>query len=148
MVDAGASVSVERRIEWTDTDAAGHYHHHAVLRFAEAAEAVLHDRLGIMRETFGRTPRIHVQASYHATLWFGDLVRTTISVLAVGNSSLRYGFVLERGDEVAASGEMVVVLIDPATRRPARWPDKYRRLLLTSGPQGPQRLVDEGAGSG
>ena len=38
---AHAAVLVQRRVEWPDTDAAGHYHHSTVVRWVEAAEAVL-----------------------------------------------------------------------------------------------------------
>lgn len=44
---APASVVVRREVEWRDTDAAGHYHHSAVIHWVEAAEAALQQRLGI-----------------------------------------------------------------------------------------------------
>jgi len=40
-IPSPASVVVDRRVEWQDTDAAGHYHHSTVIRWVEAAEAVL-----------------------------------------------------------------------------------------------------------
>jgi hypothetical protein len=54
-----ASSTIPRRIEWIDTDARGIYHWVTVVRYVEAAEALLHDRLGIRQRTFGRTPRVH-----------------------------------------------------------------------------------------
>src|SRR5690606_35087854 len=44
---AGAGVTIGRTVEWQDTDAAGHYHHSAVIRWVEAAETALHERLGL-----------------------------------------------------------------------------------------------------
>lgn len=80
------SVVVERRVEWTDTDAAGHYHHSTVVRWVEAAEAVLLHRLGLSH-LFGSTPRVHFEADYRARLWFGDAVRTELKVTKVGSAS-------------------------------------------------------------
>ena len=36
---AATTATLERTIEWVDTDAAGHQHNSAVLRFVEACEA-------------------------------------------------------------------------------------------------------------
>ncbi|UUU38851.1 acyl-CoA thioesterase [Streptomyces sp. NBC_00162] len=85
------SVVVERRVEWPDTDAAGHYHHSTVVRWVEAAEAVLLRRLGLAH-LFGSTPRVHFEADYRARLWFGEAVRTELKVVKVGTSSLHYAF--------------------------------------------------------
>ncbi len=41
-----ASVVIERRVEWPDTDAAGHQPHSVVMRWVEEAEAALLERLG------------------------------------------------------------------------------------------------------
>ncbi len=42
-----ASVVIERRVEWPDTDAAGHQHHSVVMRWVEEAEAALLEPLGL-----------------------------------------------------------------------------------------------------
>ena len=56
-------VEIERRVEWVDTDAAGHQHYTAILRWAEAAEAELLRSLGI-DWLFGRTPRVRHEVDY------------------------------------------------------------------------------------
>ena len=43
-----ASIVMERRIEWPDTDASGFYHNSAVVRLLETAETLLLDRLGFV----------------------------------------------------------------------------------------------------
>jgi len=48
------SVVVHRRVEWHDTDAAGHHHHGAVLRWVESAETVLLERRSAT-ELYGRS---------------------------------------------------------------------------------------------
>jgi acyl-CoA thioesterase FadM len=136
-----ASVTVQRRIEWADTDAAGHYHNLTVFRLLEHAEAVLHDRIGIVFDTFGRTPRVRVSAEFSRSLHFHDVAETTIRVARLGHTSITYEFEVGTGGEPAAVGEVVAVLLDKAEGRPTPWPDEWRRLLLEGGPQRPERVV-------
>ncbi len=132
-----ASVAIERRVEWSDTDAAGHYHFSAVQRWAEAAEAALLRRLGLA-ELFGRIPRVHFEADYRERLWFGDVVRTELRVVRVGGSSLHYAFEVHGPQGLAASGRMSVVHAAPHTEGAEPWPAQVRRALTEAGPQQPE----------
>jgi 2-aminobenzoate-CoA ligase len=134
-----ASVAIERRVEWSDTDAAGHYHFSAVQRWAEAAEAALLRRLGLS-ELFGRIPRVHFEADYRERLWFGDLVRTELRVVRVGGSSLHYAFEVHGPQGLAAAGRMSVVHAEPQAKGAAPWPADVRRALAEAGPQQPELL--------
>jgi acyl-CoA thioester hydrolase len=125
-------VSLRRRIEWIDTDAAGIYHWTTAFRLAEAAEAELHTRLGIAGITFGRTPRVAVEAQFQRPLRFNDEVDVELSVEHLGRTSIRYGIVVTGPEGVAAEATLTACLIDRDTRRPAPWPDEARRLLLTN----------------
>lgn len=136
-----ASVVVERRIEWIDTDAAGHYHWSTAFRLAEAAESVLHERLGFRDETFGRTPRVNVRAEFRRILRFGELVEVEFGVAAVGRTSVTYAFRVSAAGELAASGEIVSVLLDRAAGRPQPWPAEWRAALTLGGPQAAERLT-------
>ncbi|MFI1760794.1 acyl-CoA thioesterase [Streptomyces sp. NPDC020800] len=134
------SIVIERRVEWPDTDAAGHYHHSTVVRWVEAAEAALLRRLGLVR-LFGSTPRVHFEADYRARLWFGDLVRIELGVTRVGTASLHYAFTVRgKGDEEAATGRMVIA--HSAARAPGAtpWPAEVRDLLTKAGVQAPEIL--------
>lgn len=125
-------VTIERIVEWPDTDAAGHYHHSTVVRWVEAAEAELHERLGLL-PLFGVVPRARYEVDYRARLWFRDRVTVTLWVAEVGRASVRYAFAVRRADEVAASGAMTAVHIDPAAGRPLPWPDYVRELIGATG---------------
>ena len=144
------SVEVERRVEWQDTDAAGHYHHATVVRWVEAAEAVLLRRLGL-DHLFGSIPRVHFEADYAERLWFGETVRTELRIIKVGTSSLHYAFTVrgkgreagERGeggasDCVAATGRMAVVHSAARATGATPWPDDIREVLSKAGPQTPE----------
>ncbi|WP_330301822.1 MULTISPECIES: acyl-CoA thioesterase [unclassified Streptomyces] len=135
------SVVIERRVEWPDTDAAGHYHHSTVVRWVEAAEAVLLSRLGLAH-LFGSTPRVHFEADYRARLWFGQLVRTELSVTKVGTASLHYAFTVRaEGGEVAATGRMSIAHSAARASGATPWPDDVREVLTKAGPQAPERLL-------
>jgi acyl-CoA thioester hydrolase len=121
-------VTIERLVEWPDTDAAGHYHHSAVVRWAEAAEAELFERLGVAH-LFGVVPRVHYEVDYTARLWFRDRVAVQLWVAEVGRASVRYEFAVRRDEVVAAAGAMTAVHIDPEAGRPSAWPDDVRAVL-------------------
>jgi acyl-CoA thioester hydrolase len=138
-----ARVKVQRRVEWAQTDAAGHHHWTAVLHWVEEAETVLHERLGIAHRTFGREPRVHLSLDFSGRLYFRDLVEIEIAVQQVGTTSVRYAFTVTRTGEEAAAGEMVAVHVDLATGRPEPWPDDVRDALAGGGEQVPE-LVGAG----
>jgi acyl-CoA thioester hydrolase len=127
-VQRNESVTVERMVEWPDTDAAGHYHHSSVIRWVEAAEAALHTELGL-DELFGTVPRVHYELDYLARLWFRDLVQITLEVESVGRTSLTYAFVVRRDGEVAARGRMVCVHADPKGEGATAWDGDVRARL-------------------
>ncbi|MFI1938763.1 acyl-CoA thioesterase [Streptomyces purpureus] len=133
-----AGIVIERRVEWPDTDAAGHYHHSTVVRWVEAAEAALLRRLGLAH-LFGSTPRVHFEADYRARLWFGDLVRVELRVTKVGATSLHYAFTVRtQGDETAATGRMSIAHSSSRASGSTPWPDDVRELFTKAGRQAPE----------
>ncbi|MGF1429015.1 acyl-CoA thioesterase [Kitasatospora sp. LaBMicrA B282] len=140
------SVLVERRVEWSDTDAAGHYHFSAVQRWVEAAEAVLLRRLGLMG-LFGSIPRVHFEADYLERLWFGEPVQTALRVERVGRSSLSYAFEVRGPNGLAATGRLTVVHAAVDAKGAVPWPAAVRATLTRGGPQAAERyLADDGLG--
>jgi YbgC/YbaW family acyl-CoA thioester hydrolase len=136
-----ASVVIQRRVEWSDTDASGAYHNSAAFDFMESAEVTLVDRLGIRQDVYGRHPRVRIEADFLAPLWFRDLVDVEIRVAKVGRTSVTYDAEIRRDGEVCVRGRLVAVLLDRIGGTPQPWPDEYRRLFETAGPQPPERLV-------
>ncbi len=136
-----ASIVVQRRIEWSDTDASGAYHNTAIPRFMEAAETALLDRLGFLDDVYGRLPRVHVEVDFLRPLWHRDLVDVALTVAAVGRTSITYEVEIRREGEACARGRAVAVLLDRAGGTPVPWPEPYRLLLASAGPQLPERLV-------
>jgi YbgC/YbaW family acyl-CoA thioester hydrolase len=136
-----ASVRIQRRIEWSDTDASGAYHNSAAFDFMESAEVTLVDRLGIREDVYGRHPRVRIEADFLAPLWFRDLVDVEIHVVRVGRTSVTYDAEIRRDGELCVRGRLVAVLLDRIGGTPQPWPDEYRRLFETAGRQVPERLV-------
>ena len=125
-------VTIKRRLEWIDTDAAGIWHHSTVIRWAEDAEAELHRTLGIVSRTFGATPRVNIDFDFGVPLRFDDEVDVTLTVAAMGETSLTYQVSVDRDGETLAAGKMVAVLIDPTSGAKKPWPDDMRQLLSPS----------------
>jgi acyl-CoA thioester hydrolase len=126
------NVTVTMRVEWADTDAAGHHHHASVARWVEAAEAALYRSIG-HPQLMTLVPRVAYQAEYLDRLFYQDSVDVTLSVSKVGRTSLTYVFEVRRTDDgtMAARGSYTVVHICELQGRGAPWPADLRRQLET-----------------
>lgn len=82
---------VERTVEWVDTDASGHQHNSAILRWVEAAEAELFRRLELP-DYFPSAPRVQQVINYKAKLWFGQRITASVKVERLGRTSLTLAF--------------------------------------------------------
>jgi YbgC/YbaW family acyl-CoA thioester hydrolase len=137
-----ASILVQRRVEWRDTDASGAYHNSVAFSFIETAETALFDRLGFLDDVYGRLPRAHLEADFLEPLWHRDLCDIRLTVTAVGRTSVTYDVTIESRGEACVRARSVAVLLDRIGGTPQPWPDEHRRLLQTAGPQAPELLVD------
>ena len=138
-----ASIVVQRRIEWWDTDASGNYHNTAAFRLLETAETLLLARLGVLGDVYHRLPRVRIEADFRAPLQFHDLVDVELAVDRVGRSSIVYRMQIRRDETVCVEIAATAVLLDRARGRPVAWPDPYRTRLLSSGPLEPELLRPE-----
>ena len=126
------TITIKRRVEWMDTDAAGIWHHSTVIRWAEDAEAELHRQLGIVQRTFGATPRVNIEFNYGVPLRFDDEVDVVISVVALGNTSITYQIDVDRDGVSIAKGKMVAVFTDMESGAKKVWPQDIRQVLSPS----------------
>ena len=127
--EAVFEATVERRIEWYDTDAAGHHHYSVIFRLADAAEAELL-RVNGLEWLFGSTPRVHQEVNYRNRLWFGDLTTTRMELVDLGRTSMRLSFeVTGPNGQVAAEGSIVTVYSPPDADGAAPWPDSVRQVF-------------------
>ena len=98
------------RVNWVDTDASGRIHYTAAFRWAEATEAALFRRLGVLGD-YGRYPRRNVQAEFTRMLAFDDEVEVELVVDRVGTTSITFSWVISSGDRVAGQGAHTVVFV-------------------------------------
>jgi YbgC/YbaW family acyl-CoA thioester hydrolase len=127
----GASISLRRRLDWSDTDAAGYWHHSTFWKFAEAGEAELARSTGLSDLMFGYTPRRSVSAEFHRPVFFDDELTITFTVEAVGRTSATYSITVTVDDGLAAEGKLIAVLVDDEGR-PRPWPAEAAALLAGS----------------
>jgi acyl-CoA thioester hydrolase len=124
-------------VEWVDTDASGHQHNSAILRWVEAAEAKLFRNLALP-EYFPSAPRVQQVINYQAKLWFGQRVTATVTISALGRTSLTMAFEV-RGftpgnpeDEcgtVAATGTVTTVHVPKGAASAAPWPEHFVQAI-------------------
>jgi YbgC/YbaW family acyl-CoA thioester hydrolase len=146
MENAGpASVRIQRRIDWSDTDASGAWHNTAAFRLLEAAETALMDRLGFLQDVYGRHPRVHIEADFRKPLFFRDVVDVRVRVASVGRTSVTYDAEIARADdeEVCAVAKLVAVYLDRIGGTPQPWPEEYRQAFASAGPLPAELLVTE-----
>lgn len=131
--------SVDRMVEWVDTDASGHQHNSAVMRWVESAEAELVRALDLP-EYFPSTPRVHQAISYRSKLWFGQRITATVDVRKLGRTSMTYAFEVHGHPHarseggIAAFGTVTVAYVPPGSASAQPWP---REILDALGPLQP-----------
>lgn len=130
-----ARITLRRLVEFPDIDISGHYHNSAVIRWIEAAEAVLHSRLGIADLTFGFNPRLQLEIQFRARLYFLDDIDVDLAVIHVGRSSVRYSFDIRRGDTVAVTGRFAAAYLLRGAEHTQPWPEQVRHALTEGGDQ-------------
>ncbi|HEV3359350.1 MAG TPA: thioesterase family protein [Pseudonocardiaceae bacterium] len=127
--EAVFSATIERRIEWYDTDAAGHQHYSVIFRLVDSAEAELLRANGL-DWLFGKTPRVRHEVDYRNRLWFGDLATARVELAELGRTSMRLTFeVCGPNGQVAATGTVVTVYAPPDAAASTPWPDSVREVF-------------------
>lgn len=122
-----SGVVVERIVEWVDTDAAGHQHNSAIMRWVESAEAELFRQLNLP-DYFPTAPRVHHSINFRAKLWFGQTVTIKVWVMVIGTTSMTFGFEVlgqpmeEHDGGLAADGTFVTAHVPFGATGSAPWP--------------------------
>jgi acyl-CoA thioester hydrolase len=125
----GVRLTTRRRLQWAETDAAGHNHFSSAVRWLEEGEHELWCRLGLA-ELVPCVPRVHVEIDYRERIWFNQQVEVTVGVIGVGRTSCTFGFcVTDLSGEVCVEGRVVVVHAPDSHGKAVPWSDKVRALL-------------------
>jgi len=124
-----ASITLRRRVQWMDTDAQGIWHHSVVIRWVEEAEVEMHRNLGIVKETYGATPRVRTEFDFTGAVRFDDIVDITLVVARVGETSVTYDIEITSETGPIVSGRLIAVFVNPETGEKRSWPDHIRVAL-------------------
>lgn len=126
---------VERTVEWVDTDASGHQHNSAIMRWVESAEAELFRRLGLPGY-FPTSPRVQQVINYTAKLWFGQRITATVKFDRLGRTSATYAFEVHGHSHpgavagTAAFGTVTVAHVPAGAEGAEPWPVEFRQAVL------------------
>jgi acyl-CoA thioester hydrolase len=108
--------SIQRRVEFRDTDAAGIVHFSAFFPMMEAAEHEFLRSLGISvfpaEDGAVTWPRVAASCDYLAAARFEDVLQIAVVVTKIGSTSIQYGFTFTRpadNDRLIARGSMTAV---------------------------------------
>ena len=128
----GAQVEIVRRLEWVETDAAGHQHYAAAFRWVEECESALYRKLNLPTTLFGQIPRVKVTMEYKRRIFFGEVITTRLQVKRIGTSSMELGFTAHVESELAAAGNYIIVHAPVIGEGSQPWPSEWRKAFTTN----------------
>lgn len=104
---AGAAVQVRRRVQFSETDAAGIVHFSNFFRFFEDAEHALWREAGLsIHETDSPIgwPRVSASCEYHRALKFEQEFEVSVAIAELSRRTIRYeGTITRDGERVASA---------------------------------------------
>jgi 4-hydroxybenzoyl-CoA thioesterase/acyl-CoA thioester hydrolase len=113
------SFTTRRRVEFRDTDAAGIVHFSAFFFWMESVEHELLRSVGVAVVDRGANdadgvvdaswPRVSASCDYLSAVRFGDELEVSVSVEAVGRTSVTYAFAFAHDGRSVARGRVVAV---------------------------------------
>ncbi|MEW1821931.1 thioesterase family protein [Arthrobacter sp. NPDC080031] len=139
---SGMQASIDRTVEWVDTDASGHQHNSAIMRWVEAAEAELFRNLALP-EYFPSAPRVQQVVNYTAKLWFGQRVTATVKIQKVGRTSMTLAFEVyghahpNSPGGLAAHGTLTTAHVPAGSASAQPWPERIRQAAGVAVPNSP-----------
>jgi acyl-CoA thioester hydrolase len=125
-----ASIELERRLRWADSDAAGRLHFPRIFELVEEAESELVRRIDWpMNRSMGYDfPRVHVECRFIRVIELDARFRLRFTVGKLGRTSMRYDYqVFDADGELAIEGTMTVVVLQNG--KPTEIPPTLRAAL-------------------
>src|SRR6266508_5773817 len=109
-----ASIELERRLRWADSDAAGRLHFPRIFEIVEEAESELVRKIGWpMNRSMGYDfPRVNIECRFMRVLELDALFKLRLTAGKLGRTSIRYDYqVFDAVDELAIEGSMTLVVL-------------------------------------
>ncbi len=107
-------VSVKRRVQFYETDAAGIVHFSCYFRYMEEAEHELWRSVGLSvapRHAEVGWPRVNATFDYQRPLHFEDVFDVRVRIDALSKRTIRYACEITKDGEAIGSGSLTVVCV-------------------------------------
>ena len=127
-------------IPFADADPAGLVYYPNILHYCHLAmEEFFQEHCGVDYSSLISDERVgfatvHIESDFLAPLVYGDRITVEVTVLQIGNSSLKLGYILKRVQDavVCARVEQVHVALDLVTKQTQLIPTHIRKKLETA----------------
>lgn len=132
---------IEILVRSTEIDVNGHVNNAKYLEYLEWGREDWYERLGLDYETLKRmgflTVVVHISVDYRREAFQNDRLTIVTVVERVGNTSfvMRQYIDNQHGERVI-DAEVVLVTVDPETRRKVRVPDVIRQQAVAASTEG------------
>jgi len=114
---------LRRRVNFYETDLAGIVHFSCFFRYMEEAEHALWREAGLTIARAGEEtgfPRLAASCDFHAPLRFEDEFEVWVRVARITRRTLRYTFVMTRGETQIATGSTTVACVSKRPGEPMK----------------------------
>ena len=109
-----AELQLSRRVQFSETDAAGIVHFSCFFRYFEDAEHALWREAGLSihpeQSSIG-WPRVSASCEYHRPLRFEEEFDVTVRIAEMNKRTIRYEGVITRGGERVATGSWKIACV-------------------------------------
>lgn len=125
-----ASIELNRRLRWADSDAAGRLHFPRIFEIVEEAESELVRRIGWpMNRSLGYDfPRVNIECRFMRVLELDAPFKLRLTAGKLGRTSIRYDYqVFDGANELAIEGAMTLVVLQNG--KPTEIPASLRAAL-------------------
>lgn len=125
------SYESEFLVRFRDMDALGHVNNAVYATYLEIVRGEYYHH--VIGETFADydAVMVHLAIDYLAPLTRFDPITAKIALTDLGDSSIRFDYVLASAGETVATGETVQVVADPQTGESVPIPDVWRDRMTT-----------------
>jgi len=114
---------VQRRVQFSETDAAGIVHFSWYFRYMEEAEHALWRASGLRIHAPGADigwPRVAATCEYHRALYFEDEFEVAIRITELARRTISYKCVIDRGEDRIATGTLKIACVSSKAGEPMR----------------------------
>jgi YbgC/YbaW family acyl-CoA thioester hydrolase len=114
---------VSRRVQFSETDAAGLVHFSCFFRYMEEAEHALWRAAGLSIFPVGADfgwPRLQTSFEFYRPLRFEDEFEAAIRIVAMDESTIRYECLLAKGKDKIAKGSLTIVCVSKRPGEPMK----------------------------